>query len=113
MKIEDIKYRAWNGKHLLYSKDFSSLDMFFLMTNAKGVEYSQYIHVKDSEGKEVYSNDIIEYHSNYGIYRIMELSEIQKYREEFLDDRNYKEALSLFKILGNIYQNPELLSKLS
>lgn len=63
----------------------------------------QYTGLKDKNGKEIYENDVIDFENGY-------ISEIFYQDGAFkLNDNIYRSDLSHGIIIGNIYQNPELI----
>ncbi|PDY91457.1 YopX family protein [Bacillus toyonensis] len=92
--------------------------------NFEQVELIQYTGLKDSKGNEIYEGDILE--SISGTVGNPE-AKVQSIYEVVLDDRNsysfgtrrkgrthisspiYRSATKYYKVIGNIYENPELL----
>lgn len=96
----------------------------------------QYIGLKDKKGKEIYEGDILEYRDKDGLsdsgtivvgwdkkaagwglyYTKVEfefMGKINKYDEQFLGEYSATcagEIMAKSKIIGNIYENPELLT---
>ena len=118
-------------EHLIFNSGFSdwnmpkSLECIEVYKNTVG----QYTGLKDKNGKEIYEGDIvlvatysyeeplldttctIEYNPHYLIYEFVEIVEIEETGERYsmLDIRdNFKSEL---EVIGNIYENPELLKE--
>ena len=77
---------------------------------------NQFTGLKDSKGTEIYENDIVEFEG--GVFLVAHDDEDACYvlqtmrRGELKNDRNLNgHAASVCKIIGNIYENPELLEK--
>lgn len=86
----------------------------------------QFTGLKDKNGKEIYEGDILEYKFNKLVdFRNGEKIEPEWIRERrvmrFIEDRfsfakdikkpNYFEYPSMSKVIGNIYENPELVAQ--
>jgi uncharacterized phage protein (TIGR01671 family) len=133
--MREIKFRAWyKPKGKMYTRSLESIN---LETKVLGVytvsegyqqlrmsdfELMQYTGLKDNNGKEIYEGDIveerwanplaggenvdrykIEYNGLTGIYKMIHTSgEERWHRALFL---RFKEV----EVVGNIYENPELL----
>ena len=128
--MREIKFRAWNRientmyyTHYKYSyhlHEFAKLKEFFgILDDVKDqfTDPMQYTGLKDNDGKEIYESDILEYKHTGEIVIVDWDSEIGCY---IFDNENEKEQdvyicdMSLsneYKIIGNKYENPELLEK--
>lgn len=107
-RTDNDVFRIWGDKH--FKEDI------FHIVNPADCELMQYTGLKDKNGKEIYEGDIVK--KVTGVYEISITplgTQIGKYlvsygvtgQDEF--DENY--TLENFRIIGNIYENPELLKQ--
>lgn len=123
----EYKFRAWDSK---INKMFYSDDCFFCLENGNLLERDgengfdndsqivmQLTGVKDANGKEIYEDDILIYELNIpSLYLIVKWDNdtggFFLYDQESLEKDTYWNDLYFGKeceVLGNIYENPELL----
>lgn len=131
--MREIKFRAWDGDNMYYwnstnhpyteeidgtpYKKLFYLPMSFLVGDSNDMEWMQYTGLKDKNGKEIYEGDVVgsESADNYKVYW-NELTAgfwiksdyddaiyISRWKSKDFDDR------ITLEIIGNIYENPELL----
>lgn len=74
-------------------------------------ELSQFTGLQDVNGKEVYEGDILVSTSekNGNVYKIIYDTDLCSFMLSFKTLAHYIESHSELKIIGNIYENPELL----
>ena len=126
-----IYYVAQLRFDLSYSAEgYTPLFAVYLGSNhqhsIKEVELMQFTGLKDKNGKEIYEGDILEYKFNKLVdFRNGEKIEPEWIRERrvmrFIEDRfsfakdikkpNYFEYPSMSEVIGNIYENPELVAQ--
>jgi len=129
--MRELKFRAWDGKqiiksddyfenHILESNDnvlssmFSLSDLFEYNCND---DLSQFSGLLDKNGVDIYENDIVKYvigdSEKYrtgtivfinGYYAIVWANSLWSGLTHILNEFN-----SLIEVIGNIYENPELL----
>jgi uncharacterized phage protein (TIGR01671 family) len=116
--MREIKFRAWDGrKYVIYQiveKDGTLYDADF----GKQMEVQQFTGFKDKSRKEIYEGDIVRVESVNGIGRIGEVCWVgyswklkvvarskgkELWRNEVMGITNTR------KVIGNIYENSELL----
>lgn len=116
----ELKFRAWDGQKMRY------LDQMFIGVGQIGFSDThwvdldahdkedtvimQYTGYSDAKGKKIYKGDIVE------VAREAYQPEgpLKKYRvvlnhESLLDVLNHAEAVKDGVVIGNIYENPELV----
>ena len=101
----------FNTQEVKYDSDYYSLD---------DIELMQYTGIKDKNGKEIYEGDIIKYKFPYD-RRLNHISPVKFLETEAsfgIKDRYENEiplykitANNYFEIVGNIYENLELLEE--
>lgn len=128
----EIKFRAWlkkdkkmanietmdfTDKSIQYLKRSEIINAYILRRESfSNVELMQYTGLKDKDGKEIYEGDILFFRDENMKYIvvwqdaafIIKSIEIRKYSEKmcWLDDTEI-----CCEIVGNIYENPELLEE--
>lgn len=128
----EIKFRAW----LKYRKEIVDVEEIDFMNEVinyidndyenneqeiigayfENIELMQYTELKDKNNKEIYEGDIVKLRANHGIGVIKYYDEWGAFVVEYIKPRPlavlgmnyYKEDI---EVLGNIYENPELLGE--
>lgn len=132
--MREIKFRAWDKVNDVMRYDFMlsnngdyyvKYDDEVRMICEGAIEIMQYTGVKDMHGKEVYEGDIFKWDSYYyGDHKIKsEMGSVCFYDGMFYiknahGDYNFAPDLDHcdvcnynLEVIGNIYENPELLDK--
>ncbi|MGH0422145.1 YopX family protein [Bacillus cytotoxicus] len=132
-----IKFRTWDKKyHMLEYDDSPDLligmdgkvyqkeERYYAGTTyveyevANHYEIMQYTGLKDKNGKEIYEGDILRITSNFELRKDVQ-NQVVEYREGYFHTfewtlfellRNRKDKKQTFEVIGNIYENPELLN---
>lgn len=120
------KYRAWLKKeqkmdneidHISWLEDefYCIGDGITYMVSAEDLELMQSTGLKDKNDKEIFEGDILDYkgrkalvrwHGSYASFIYRFVDELQKRNTEW---KPLYLAYMKCKIIGNIYENPELL----
>lgn len=124
----EIKFRAWSKKKntMYYSIAVSPSDKRFLewsiggegitiRADSKEFEITQYTGINDKNGIEIYEGDIVKAFDIYGDYTGV----IEWWRDRWTltyegidgETKQYQSLMTVrnSEIIGNIYENPELL----
>ena len=136
-----IKFRAWDNimKEWLLGYEYPNLggfsivgetmmmgewssvltDMLHGKFGERGEELKimQYTGISDKNGKEIYEGDILEYEDEHGLTEDF-IEPVEWIEDEYTagfgteNSANvWAEVARLSKVIGNIYENPELLEK--
>ena len=103
----------WKIREVCNGGDIASLDDGILL---------QYTGLKDKNGKEIYEGDILKhipaFEANYfvkyltgGFYLCPDNKDYGEYFASLFAGYDYKNQCNSIEIIGNIYENPELLNK--
>lgn len=124
----EIKFRVWDKTtkkmYEVYSINFENKDLWLKLDDNKiiganffEVELMQYSGLKDKNGKEICEGDILERYGYWsirierdkGCLMVRDLEEV-RYNNLILNVPicNF-ESINDWKVIGNIYENPELL----
>lgn len=113
-----IKFRAWNevSEKMLNWNDFLDTNMknTFIAPESTGLMLMQYTGLDDKNGKEIYEGDIVKYRDSRGqhiekvifdkgcFYAGMHWESSTRVAPKLINPR-------ITEVIGNIYDNPELL----
>lgn len=129
IKMREIKFRAWDKEHkewVNYSITDNKLEFYVKKADRWKIDQrgrrfvlSQCTGIKDINGEEIYEGDIFiarNYHNCKFkvIYDGSRFIGVNYDRERVCYvDSSYKDGSSRLEIIGNIYENPELLKELT
>jgi uncharacterized phage protein (TIGR01671 family) len=112
--MREIKFRAWDGEQMRTSFVVHNTNGYAMLENADDrLEFRQewkvmqYTGLKDKNGKEIYEGDVLQKEKYESTRRIIERIPVEwhewgKWTIADLKTEN-------FEVIGNIYQNPDLL----
>lgn len=128
--MREIKFRVWNtetNKMIINVKEMGvfalksiyTIDEFLVIPTDEKYPLMQYTGLKDKNGVEIYEGDICrcwggsEFNGYYEYNRIYEVKWQGSGFEMMIDDCgygwNYSNGFEYIKVIGNIYENPELI----
>ena len=109
--MREIKFRAWDGKEMEY---FTLPDLYWRGENTGDYDFPnsrisimQFTGLKDKNDKEIYEGDIL----GREISAIMIKAELSWNCGCCLDIYGWEIPHEETEIIGNIYENPELLKE--
>ncbi len=123
--MRELKYRAWNKDKKIMHYDFQFVKrgskvgefILFISEDIKAMEIMQYTGLKDSNGNEIYDQDIVEWGD--GKEKIKMIVEWHRGGFSFIIindpygvwQKVDMEVADEVKIIGNSFENPELEEK--
>ncbi|MCQ9638642.1 YopX family protein [Chryseobacterium sp. WG14] len=132
--MREIKFRFWDVKDFLFIpwQSINSEHLHdYLSKDENIVKAQQYICEKDKHGVEIYNGDILKFHIGsrnlrkvifqYGSFGVVGIQDDREktftefipfaiMNQSLIDRDIYDDIFSLIEVVGNIYENPELLN---
>lgn len=108
--MREIKFMLWDGK--IMSGPFTLADMTrYGYTDLKGITILQFTGLKDKNGREIYEGDIVK-SPDYDNAMQVSYDEIQASDDMTAPGIGFQfnTEPSKMEIVGNIYENPDLLT---
>lgn len=111
-EIREVEYINFLKKMISFPNKFCK--EYYLNADFDEIELMQYTGLKDMREKEIYEGDIVKLRANHGIGVIKYYDEWGAFVVEYIKSKPltvlgmsyYKEDI---EVIGNIYENPELL----
>lgn len=112
--MREIKFRAWDKKanHMVCWEDISRTNILGMLVNNNNRDDSrgilmQFTGLLDKQGVEIYEGDILkDYDQDYiGVVSFQDGAFIVTWENEFCNAFEWSGE----EVIGNIYENPELL----
>jgi uncharacterized phage protein (TIGR01671 family) len=127
--MREVKFRAWDRvlgicevKSICFEhgraeafpiidRDYNGPSSYTL--NIENANLMQYTGLKDKKGKEIYEGDICKWTGEGNLIsgNIFTISWVEKRAAWYLGDCLRPVNMTSVKVIGNIYENPELLGK--
>lgn len=108
--MRDIRFRAWDGKNMFYNW----INLAVVGTN---FELMQFTGLIDKKGKEIYEGDIVQVKKDdwwrpsieFGWSKDDEYGWLMNYKGQKHLITGVDRVAERFEVIGNIYENPDLL----
>lgn len=113
--MREIKFRAWDDKRkkMVRAKLFQNESLNFV--DERGFLLMQYIGICASNADCVYEGDILRFHDDGSVHEVIYGAELYNSPDYMLEPGRSDSDLSdiycysIAEVIGNVYENPELL----
>ena len=121
MNQREIKFRCWDIKNKKWGKDFTLSSDGKVLTDRNllyegvfetNVILLQFTGLKDSNGVEIYEGDIVNHYDPTMGEKYEDRLQYKTIADIYLPKTLNGERLARLEVIGNIYENPELLTNL-
>jgi hypothetical protein len=110
--MREIKFRTWNSKFKNWIYPVIQIANNFNSEYYKHCKFSQFTGKHDKNGKEIYEGDIIKFDPNeWGGDDNIHVVTWDDHNAEWSWGGGGVSDMRFRKVIGNIYENPELIPK--
>lgn len=112
--MREIKFRAWVNDSYMAIQGTPDLETFqsFMFHYCDQKNLMQFTGLKDKTGKEIYEGDILSTpNKGKGIVQWLECGFILKLQNETVWQNLLWNVIGHYEVVGNIYENSELLTQ--